>query len=164
MYEDIGALGEEVPFLTRRTSYNPTLLDLYDLAKEENSIQLHVPGHNYLGPGTHVISNILNQVKPVDITDAIALQHDVNYVGSTTLQDIINADEQMISTINSHYLDGDVKTTEDLIAVKALQLKNFLKSNYGINSGMTSQQYELLRDLSNTLLETSGFDFLNITS
>lgn len=39
-----------------------------------------MPGHNYLGPGTHVITNILRRVAPVNHADAKALLHDIDYL------------------------------------------------------------------------------------
>jgi len=36
-------------------------------------------GYNYLGPGTHVIANLINGVRPTSYLDAIALVHDISY-------------------------------------------------------------------------------------
>lgn len=43
-------------------------------------MQLHYPGTNYLGPGTHIIKNILLNTKPTSRIDAIAMQHDIEYL------------------------------------------------------------------------------------
>jgi hypothetical protein len=46
----------------------------------ENSYEVHFPGRHYIGPGTHVISNVINGILPYDKNDAIALIHDINYL------------------------------------------------------------------------------------
>lgn len=46
----------------------------------ESSIERHYPGMNYMGPGTHIIANIANGVKPTSYVDALALKHDLDYL------------------------------------------------------------------------------------
>jgi len=46
----------------------------------ETSIERHYPGMNYMGPGTHIIANIANDVKPTSYVDALALKHDLDYL------------------------------------------------------------------------------------
>lgn len=53
---------------------------LTNYAKEENGNQYHIPYHNYAGPGTHTISNLLNGLEPVDYIDKAALVHDIEYL------------------------------------------------------------------------------------
>jgi hypothetical protein len=53
---------------------------LKSLADFEVSIQYHYPGMQYMGPGTHIINNILNGVLPATYNDMIALIHDINYL------------------------------------------------------------------------------------
>ncbi len=36
-----------------------------------------------MGPGTHIITNIINIVEPTSYTDSIALVHDINYLIAT---------------------------------------------------------------------------------
>jgi len=43
---------------------------------------MHYPGTNYLGPGTHVISNILNNKQPTSYTDYVAMLHDIDYLSN----------------------------------------------------------------------------------
>lgn len=50
------------------------------LDKEKSAMALHLPGYNYLGPGTPVVTNIINRIKPVDRNDAVAMQHDIDYL------------------------------------------------------------------------------------
>lgn len=50
-----------------------------------------------MGPGTHIITNILNGKKPVSETDAIALQHDIDYLTS---------EEPIFSDLRAIYKSG----------------------------------------------------------
>jgi len=47
--------------------------------KTESGYELHWPGTNYLGPGTHVFDNISNNLKPTSYMDSVALLHDIDY-------------------------------------------------------------------------------------
>lgn len=59
----------------------------------ETSTEYHLPGHNYLGPGTNVYKRLKDRVKPVDEDDYNALQHDVAYASG---ENPIYADLQAI--------------------------------------------------------------------
>jgi len=50
------------------------------LQNDENTTEIHYPGTNYLGPGTHTKSNIMKGLQPTSKTDAIARQHDLDYL------------------------------------------------------------------------------------
>lgn len=59
----------------------------------ENSLKpFHFPGANFIGPGTPVGQNILNDVQPTSVTDAAARQHDIDYLknagDSTFISDV----------------------------------------------------------------------------
>lgn len=41
---------------------------------------MHFPGQNYTGPGTRVATNIYNNVKPTNKTDAVTMLHDIDYI------------------------------------------------------------------------------------
>ena len=41
--------------------------------------ELHLPGHRYTGPGTHLKLNIKKGVKPKNEVDAAAMIHDIEY-------------------------------------------------------------------------------------
>lgn len=62
---------------------------------------LHLPGHNWLGPGTDVKTNLLYEVQPVDIDDRIARQHDIDYNHAKTREDIILADSKMVTALQN---------------------------------------------------------------
>lgn len=73
----------------------------------ETSTEFHYPGSNYTGPGTHIIQKILNHVPPVSHTDAIARQHDIDYLISAgnSNQALID-DSNAISRINDVSLES----------------------------------------------------------
>jgi hypothetical protein len=52
---------------------------LENYRKLEDSIEFHMPGQNYTGPGTHVINRVLDRKYPMNMTDAATLFHDIEY-------------------------------------------------------------------------------------
>jgi hypothetical protein len=54
-------------------------LDQY-IDKMELSKEKHMPGHNYMGPGTNVAQKISKGIKPANYGDFIAMQHDIDYL------------------------------------------------------------------------------------
>jgi len=46
----------------------------------ETSWQIHYPGMNYMGPGTHIIQNVIDNVQPTNRVDAVTRQHDIDYL------------------------------------------------------------------------------------
>lgn len=67
------------------------------LLLNEKGVEINWPGTVYLGPGTHVINNVINKIQPVSRTDAIALVHDVDYLLASNDQDAINADNRALT-------------------------------------------------------------------
>lgn len=43
-------------------------------------MQFHLPGLEFAGPGTHIYTKILNNVKPTNKADTAALLHDIEYL------------------------------------------------------------------------------------
>lgn len=54
-----------------------------------------------MGPGTHIASNVLNHVYPVNYNDAVSLIHDIDYLQAKTLRDLEAADTKMIKQLDS---------------------------------------------------------------
>lgn len=44
-----------------------------------SNTELHLPGHSYAGPGTKVLSRIINKIKPINDLDKASLIHDIEY-------------------------------------------------------------------------------------
>ncbi len=100
--------------------------------QEEGNIDKTIWGHNYLGPGTKVVSNILSGMKPTDTADENALIHDFEYLKADDYSDIIRAD----NTFNRNNLTLDL---ESVLAEKALKIKN--------NIGLMEQYWNTSRDM-----------------
>lgn len=49
---------------------------------EKQQTEMHYPGTQYLGPGTHIGTKIIKQIKPKSYIDGIAMQHDIDYLKS----------------------------------------------------------------------------------
>lgn len=54
-------------------------------AAKETSIEFHFPGQEFTGPGTHVITKILNKVMPRNKTDFVTMLHDIDYLRNAGL-------------------------------------------------------------------------------
>lgn len=50
------------------------------MTKELSTTEYHIPTMNYMGPGTHVISNVFTNKQPVNTFDKASMIHDVEYV------------------------------------------------------------------------------------
>lgn len=60
--------------------------------REKYMTEYHIPGYEYAGPGTHIISRIENQVKPRNFIDEASLIHDIEYMKKNNQ---FNADNNM---------------------------------------------------------------------
>lgn len=49
----------------------------------ETTAEIHFPGQNYTGPGTHIATRLLNGVLPKNKTDFVTMLHDIEYSGKT---------------------------------------------------------------------------------
>jgi hypothetical protein len=95
----------------------------------ETTFQLHFPGHFYIGPGTHVIHNVINGILPYSYNDAVALIHDINY--------LMYAGED-VSLVDFEAINSFDKTTPAGIAgIIGLSLKQYLP--FEINSPLPTK-------------------------
>ena len=73
------------------------VLDIENVKSPMNvSYDLTMPGHNYLGPGTKLVTNLVSGNLPTDYNDLVAMQHDYQYVMAADLSDIQMADSEFI--------------------------------------------------------------------
>ena len=91
---------------------------------EKTGIEYHVPGYQYLGPGTKLKKRLARGDQGINRLDKIAKQHDIDYARAKNLQDKWKADTKMIAAINK--LPGKKTMTERLIR-KIMQAKKRLK-------------------------------------
>lgn len=97
--------------------------------------ELHVPLHNYLGPGTNVAKRVASLNLPINHSDAVALVHDIEYYGlPETIADnnaIHNAKgltkSAMLIAFKIKDLFGGMKPTKNLQLYE--DMKNFVMTN-----------------------------------
>lgn len=99
---------------------------LFDIQKLLNSFgrELHVPGYQFLGPGTHLKKRLKRGDMGINRLDRIARHHDIDYSMAKNLNDKLKADERMIRSINS--LPGKKTLTENIVK-NALRFKRALR-------------------------------------
>jgi hypothetical protein len=51
-------------------------------SNEKHNTELHIPGTNYIGPGTKIATRVMTGVKPTSDVDHVALHHDIDYLRS----------------------------------------------------------------------------------
>jgi len=66
-----------------------------------------LPGYNFLGPGTDIKERIASGLKPVDLLDKIAYEHDLLYSLARNPAQIREADQNMKNAIDK-YLKDDI--------------------------------------------------------
>lgn len=86
-------------------------IDPNNLLRESNSTEFHLPGYNYLGPGTHVVSNIKQHVMPTTRADAVAMIHDIEYLIATN-------NESKLKRADKHAIDQAKGFTPDVLLLK----------------------------------------------
>lgn len=84
-------------YLNDRQPLRPPKTNLYS---EDQSIQHHLPYHNYAGPGTHIQQNIEAGLRPTSGIDAAALIHDIDYLSGRLQSD---ADKYMWHNLVEEY-------------------------------------------------------------
>ena len=90
----------------------------------KTGIEYHVPGYQYLGPGTKLKKRLARGDPGKNRLDRIAKQHDIDYSRAKNLQDKWVADTRMIQAINK--LPGKKTLTEKAIR-KIMKAKKRMK-------------------------------------
>ena len=90
----------------------------------KTDIKYHVPGYQYLGPGTKLKKRLARGDPGKNRLDRIAKQHDIDYSRAKNLQDKWRADAKMIESINK--LPGKKTLTEKVIR-KIMKAKKRMK-------------------------------------
>ena len=67
--------------------------------KPERTAEWHIPFHNYAGPGTRVLTRLINNKKPINDLDSAALIHDIEYMDPRLTKE--QADENMVRNLNN---------------------------------------------------------------
>jgi hypothetical protein len=101
------------------SSNDPTFLPL-----QENTTQFHMPGYNYMGPGTHISNNIYSHVRPTNKNDYLSMLHDVDYITHGGYNEFIIKDDDFAIANTNYNLGGIILKT-------GLELrKNLLTSSF----------------------------------
>jgi len=110
---------------------------------EQQNTELHYPGTNYLGPGTKVMTNLFNGVRPVSYIDSLAQQHDIDYLSSVGSNfSAIMADLKAIKNSYNEISLQAISMRVGLLARIAFSLSTFgvfIKFNRPIN-GLTMEE------------------------
>jgi len=64
----------------------------------EDGIEWHYPFAQYMGPGTHIIDKVLNNIEPTSALDAISLVHDINYLKATANPSLLDRADDLALT------------------------------------------------------------------
>jgi len=99
------------------------------MRRNETSTQFHYPGMNYMGPGTHIIKNVEEGVKPVSYTDSLSLAHDINYLLATGSHKKMDLADQIAQSRTGW-------TNQDAAMLGGLELRQYfhLKEKEGIEN------------------------------
>ena len=89
----------------------------------KTGIEFHMPGYQYLVPGTHLKKRLARGDAGINRLDRIAKQHDIDYSKAAHLRDKWKADDKMIKAINR--LPGKKSFTEKIVK-KMMQTKKKL--------------------------------------
>ena len=90
----------------------------------KTGIEFHLPGYQFMGPGTHLEKRLKRGDKGINRLDRIARQHDIDYSHAKSLQDKWKADTKIIKAIDR--LPGKKSMTERVVK-KIMQAKKRLK-------------------------------------
>jgi len=98
--------------------------------------QAHVPGYNYLGPGTNLDLNLEKGVKPANKLDDLALTHDKAYSKSNILTDRHQADYALQEGAWNRVLAPDSSLGEK---AAAWAVTNVMKAKRAIGAGVATR-------------------------
>lgn len=90
-----------------------------------------------MGPGTRIITNLVEGIMPTDYNDKVAMQHDVDYLLAEDFTDILNADSSFSKSVTG---------VEGSTASGLLNLKNTIRQIIFPNDNKIPVNFELTRD------------------
>lgn len=97
---------------------------------------MHLPFHNFAGPGTHIMERVLAHQQPTTFLDRAALIHDVEYLAG----DQFHADNNMWLNLIRH-------NPLALPIANAVRLGFLLKDVIGYNPEVNRNKYIMLKNL-----------------
>lgn len=109
----------------------------------KSPFELHVPGYNYLGPGTNLDLRLEKGVKPANKLDELALQHDIAYSKSNKMSDRHKADYALQEGAWNRVLSKDAGLGEK---AAAWLTTNAMKVKRSVGAGLLTQHPVYLND------------------
>jgi hypothetical protein len=100
---------------------NPNPLSRSGFAGERHLLMNDGSQANFAGPGTHLMTRIRRGDQPIDILDAQAKQHDIDYKKARNVSDVDKADKRLIKSMEEIKGRNPMKTVIK-VGMKAKQL------------------------------------------
>lgn len=135
----------------RPVFHNPEA-DLERLLAKEIGRDYTIIGHNYMGPNTPIVHNLVNGVMPTDSADWASFKHDFEYVDALSRSDITTSDRNFgVNQNNENFIS--TFDTETTLARMALILKDTvgLSDYFWTKTDMTPRERQALSILYNKI-------------
>jgi len=103
--------------------------------------QIHLPGHNYTGPGTNLYLNMEKNIAPINKVDEAAFIHDNEYSINKTDEARRISDEKLIEKAREIFNDKNStlkEKTEAFAVEQLLEAKNFFGGQLAENKDLIS--------------------------
>ena len=120
------------------------------MTREEQNTEYHMPGFNYMGPGTKIATRVMNKVRPTNALDAASLIHDVEYLKHKQF----SADNNMYKNIVSH-------------SITNIPIANYIRTSFlakdliGYELQTDPKLYELLKEKITEYKLLDGYETMN---
>lgn len=113
--------------------------DLVSWINKVSPFELHLPGHNYTGPGTNLLLNMEKGKRPINSVDNAALFHDISYHESKDLP-------------TRHLADAELeRKTSSIPTGEAFLVNSLMKVKRKLGLGLEEFEDELVNNFKNFL-------------
>ncbi len=114
-------------------------------------MEYHFPGQEFTGPGTRVITKIINGVQPVNKTDFATMLHDIQYLqlAGASKQQISHSDDLAMSNAGNDL--AGIATKIGLTARKILGLR--------FDTPITDKSYTVTNKIGDMLMHKVKKDY-----
>jgi len=109
---------------------------------KNSNTELHLPGQNFTGPGTRIVTRILNGVMPTNKTDAITMLHDIDYLSYAGMPRMIDRADTRAILNTPNDLPGVI--TKFGLTLRQLTQLNFATPLPGLSTHQTREIGQLL--------------------
>ena len=128
-----GFISDFIPYsnIANKVLDNIPLGSIVNTAIDHLPFEAHLPGYNYLGPGTRLAEKLKYNVKPINQLDAAALDHDKAYASTKDGKERAKADKILENKAWNRVLASDSSLGEKAAAwltTNAMKVKEALGS------------------------------------